>query len=136
MKTIALVLACMLLPPAGPAAARTHLAGAAPPAEVVLDHVRRGDIQRLPGGESLRRYTFEPAAQPRLRLTPAPARAGADELRVRVQNAMPWAVTLVVDIEGDAGAHLHATVGPGRRPPERSVSTLTATDPEAYDEAR
>jgi hypothetical protein len=102
------------------------------PAGVVLEHVRRGGVEHLHGGETLRRYTFEPAAQPRLCLTPAQPWPGAGELRVRVQNAMPWAVTLVVDIEGTDGAHLHASLGLPAGPPQTMVVPLHATSPRDF----
>jgi hypothetical protein len=118
------VLICLALPLA------CHAAG--PSVDVALEHVRRGGVERLPQGESLRRYTFEPAAQPRLRMMPAQAWAGAGELRLRLQNAMPWAVTLVIDIEGVAGKHLHATVGLPAGPAQTLVVPLHATSPRAF----
>ena len=130
MKAMVLALACLVLPLVGQSAPRTDQ-GAAPPADVALAHVRRGAIEHLPDGEALRRYTFEPAAQPSVRMTPAqPWRGG--ELRMRVQNAMPWAVTLAVDVEGSSGAHLHATVGLPAGPPQTLVVPLHATSPRDF----
>jgi hypothetical protein len=131
MRAIALALACLVLPLAGEAAPRAD-EGATPPAGVALEHVRRGGVEHLQGGEALRRYTFEPAAQPRLRLMPAQPWPGTGELRVRVQNAMPWAVTLLVDIEGTDGAHLHASLGLPAGPPQTLVVPLRATSPRRF----
>src|SRR5690349_11144753 len=126
MRAIVLALACLVLPLAGEAAPRAD-EGATPAAGGGLGHGRRGGVEHLQGGEALRRYTFEPAAQPRLRLTPAQPWPGTGELRVRVQNAMPWAVTLLVDIEGTDGAHLHASLGLPAGPPQTLVVPLRAT---------
>lgn len=100
---------------------------------VALAHVQRGPVQRLPDGETLRRYTFEPAAQPQLTLMPpAGALDAAGELRLRVQNAMPWAVTLVVDVEGGRGERLHAAVGLPAGPAQTLVLPLHATSPRVF----
>jgi hypothetical protein len=133
VKAIAFVLA-VLVPPsvATSTPARLDPPAHEVPAGVVLEHVRRGGVEHLHGGETLRRYTFEPAAQPRLHLTPAQPWPGAGELRVRVQNAMPWAVTLVVDIEGTDGAHLHASLGLPAGPPQTLVVPLHATSPRDF----
>src|SRR5690348_15990519 len=128
MKAIALVLACLVLLPA---ASAHPTSGTTPSDRVELDHVRAGEVTHLPGGETLRRYTFEPAAQPRLRLVPAAPWAGAGELRVRLQNTMPWAVTLRIDVEGTGGAHLQATVGLLAGPPLTLVVPLHAASPRA-----
>jgi len=129
MKAIALVLAGLVLPPVATARPASD---AATHDRVELDHVRVGEAARLADGETLRRYTFEPAAQPRLRLVPVAPWAGAGELRVRVQNAMPWAVTLRIDVEGTGGAHLQATVGLPAGPPQTLVVPLRATSPRVY----
>ncbi|WP_345783609.1 beta-agarase [Fulvimonas sp. R45] len=84
-------------------------------------------------GVAQRRYTFQPAAQPQIAVTPAQAGwdwRGQGELRLRVQNAMPWALTLVVDIDGaDAKSHLHAVVGLPAGPAQTLVVPLHATSP-------
>lgn len=132
MRAILSVLAC-LAASAACRAASPEINLASPQARLVLAHVQRGEVQRLGDGEMLRRYTFEPAAQPRLTLTPAPgALSPSGELRLRVQNAMPWAVTLVLDIEGDRGAHLRATVGLPAGPVQTLVVPLHATSPRAF----
>ena len=126
-------LICAALPLSTHAApARVDLAAEVPLAGITLDHVRRGDVERLHDGEALRRYSFEPSAQPQLRLAPTPAWDGAGELRVRVQNAMPWAVTLVVGIDGADGQQLHATVGLPAGPAQTLVVPLQATSPRDF----
>ncbi|UGB38390.1 beta-agarase [Frateuria soli] len=99
--------------------------------QVELSHVRAGGSEQV-AGETLQRYTFEPAAQPYVRLTPHQPWRAAGEWRVRVQNAMPWAVTLSIDIEGTAGAHLTATVGLPAGPAQTLVVPLHATSPRAF----
>jgi hypothetical protein len=97
---------------------------------IELSHVRAGEETRV-AGEAMRRYTFEPSAQPYLRVSPQqPWRGG--ELRVPVQNTMPWAVTLSVDIEGSAGGHLKATVGLPAGPPQTLVVPLRTTSPRVF----
>lgn len=100
-------------------------------AQVELSHVRAGGSEQV-SADTLRRYTFEPAANPYVRLTPPQPWRGADEWRVRVQNAMPWAVTLSIDIEGTSGAHLTATVGLPAGPAQTLVIPLHATSPRAF----
>ena len=118
---LALSFACQALAPVGPATG----------VRVDLSHVRAGGIERV-SGESLRRYTYEPSAQPHVRLMPRQPWRGEGEWRVRVQNAMPWAVTLAVDIEGTSGAHLRATVGLPAGPAQTLVVPLHATSPRAF----
>jgi hypothetical protein len=127
------VSAILLLVFGGHAAAMPAIDLSADTPAVRLEHVQRGAAQRLPDGETLRRYTFEPAARPQVTLAPAAgALDPAGELRLRVQNAMPWAVTLEVDVEGSGGAYLHATVGLPAGPPQTLVLPLHATSPRAF----
>jgi hypothetical protein len=134
MKKFACALLCLGVPfacAAATTALRVELAGPTP--GVHLAQVRRGAPAPLADGEMLRRYTFAAAAQPQLSITPAQGSWPADgELRLRVQNAMPWAVTLVLDVEGDAGAHLHAAVGLPAGPVQTVVLPLQATSPRAF----
>nr|WP_245187995.1 beta-agarase [Frateuria flava] len=99
--------------------------------QVELSHVRAGGSEQA-AGDTLRRYVFEPAANPYVRLAPARPWRGTGEWRLRVQNAMPWAVTLSVDIEGTAGAHLTATVGLPAGPAQTLVVPLHAVSPRAF----
>ncbi|HET6805928.1 MAG TPA: beta-agarase [Frateuria sp.] len=115
-----LSLACRAQAAAGPAGLQAD-----------LSHVRAGGMQQV-AGETLRRYTFEPSARPYVRLAPERPWRGGGQWRVRVQNAMPWAVTLSIDLEGVAGAHLQATVGLPAGPPQTLVVPLHATAPRAF----
>ena len=130
MRIVLCTLMAWLAPCAAAARPAVDLAADAP---VRLTHVQRGEAVRLPGGETLRRYAFEPAARPVLELSPAgDALDTAGELRLRVQNAMPWAVTLVVEVEGRDGGHLQATVGLPAGPVQTLVLPLHATSPRAF----
>lgn len=103
-------------------------------AQVTFDHVQRtGTAETTKQGVAQQRYAFQPSNQPQL--TVAPARGSWDwstqgELSVQVQNAMPWAVTLTVDIDGpDASQHLHATIGLPAGPAQTLVIPLQAQSP-------
>ncbi|MFC5743083.1 beta-agarase [Dyella tabacisoli] len=105
-----------------------------PNPQLTLQHVQRGAApEPVQGATPLLRYTFEPAAQPQLVMAPKQgawdwSRQG--ELRLIVQNAMPWAVTLTVDIDGVGDAqHLHATMGLPAGPVQTIVVPLQATSP-------
>ena len=109
---------------------------ASPTADVriTLDGVQRGDaLEHAADGVAQRRYTFQPGARPQLVLSPVRgswdwSRRG--EWHLRVQNAMPWAVTLQVTIEGAAGGQaLHATVGLPAGPAQTLVVPLRAVSP-------
>ncbi|MDE1894292.1 MAG: beta-agarase [Xanthomonadaceae bacterium] len=109
---------------------------AVPAAGVGLDQVRTaGAVEHASDGVAQRRYGFLPAAHPRIVLAPGRGSwdwSGQGELRLRVQNAMPWAVTLRVDIDGTArGQHLEATVGVPAGPAQTLVIPLQATSPRA-----
>ena len=106
-------------------------------AHVSLHQVQRADrAEAAADGVIQQRYTFQPAAQPQVVVTPTQGTwnwHGRGELRLRVQNAMPWAVTLVVDIDGaDAKQHLHAVVGLPAGPAQTLVLPLHATSPLAF----
>jgi len=99
---------------------------------VTLDHVRREGAPQAVTGFTLQRYTFEAVAAPTLSVTPAHAWSAGDELHVQVQNAMPWAVTLTVDIDGvSPDQHLHAQVGLPAGPAQTLVIPLHAASPRA-----
>lgn len=108
---------------------------AAPDARVriSLDHVQRiGGTERAGDGVAQQRYAFQPAAQPQVVIAPASGAwdwSGQGELRLRVQNAMPWAVTLMVEIDGVADQRLQATVGVPAGPAQTLVVPLQATSP-------
>lgn len=99
-----------------------------------LEQVRQvGGVEHAADGVAQRRYTFAPAAQPSIVLVP---RSGAwdwsdqGELHLRVQNAMPWAVTLDVEIDS-AGRRLQARVGLPAGPAQTLVIPLHAATPRA-----
>ena len=103
-------------------------------AHLDLQHVVRiAATETAQDGVKQQRYTFQPAAQPQVVVSPAQGAwnwQGQGELRLRVQNAMPWAVTLVVDIDGaDAKQHLHAVVGLPAGPAQTLVVPLRAVSP-------
>jgi hypothetical protein len=108
---------------------------AAPTTQTTLDQVQRDGAPVTVGGMSLQKYTFEPSREPQLvvSLTQGDwdwSKEGA--LHVDMQNAMQWAVTLTVDIDGaKAGQHLHATVAVPAGPPQTLVVPLHATSPRA-----
>jgi len=106
-----------------------------PSAQISLMQVQRvGAVERAKDGVAQQRYAFQPAALPQMTVAPAIGKAwdwtGKGELRLRVQNAMPWAVTLNVDIDS-AGKqqHLHATVGVPAGPAQTLVLPLHAESP-------
>ncbi|MEO9214810.1 MAG: beta-agarase [Rhodanobacter sp.] len=103
-------------------------------ARITLNHVQRvGTVEHASDGVAQQRYAFQPAAHPLIVM--APVRGSWDwstqgELRLRVQNPMPWAVTLSIDIDGAvAGQHLQATVGVPAGPAQTLVMPLHATSP-------
>jgi hypothetical protein len=105
-------------------------------ARISLDHVQRaGSTERAGDGVAQQRYVFQPAPRPQVAIAPA---GGAwdwseqGELRLRVQNAMPWAVTLQIAVEGAAaGQRLQASVGVPAGPAQTMVLPLYATSPRA-----
>lgn len=85
-------------------------------------------------GTELVAVTFEPAPSPALTLAPKQARwnwPANGTLRLRVQNGMPWPVTLIVDVASGA-KHLKTTVGLPPGPPQTLSLPLTATSPRAF----
>ncbi|OOG38460.1 beta-agarase [Rhodanobacter sp. C06] len=102
-----------------------------------LQHVvRAAATETARDGVKQQRYTFQPGAQPQIVVRPAQGAwnwQGQGELRLRVQNAMPWAVTLVVDIDGaDAKQHLHAVVDLPAGPAQTLAVPLRAVSPLAF----
>ncbi|MDE3072123.1 MAG: beta-agarase [Pseudomonadota bacterium] len=138
-RQVAIGLLCLCMLGAGHAQAVPAVADMANPgaaSRFVLDHVRRaGALEHAADGVVQRRYVFQPAVQPQIRIAPAGKAwdwSGQGELRVRVQNAMPWAVTLDVDIDGaGSGPGLHATVALPAGPAQTLVVPLHAVSPRA-----
>jgi hypothetical protein len=111
----------------------TDLAGADATTRVTLDHVQRiGSAEHAGDGVAQQRYAFQPAAQPQVVIAPAGGAwnwAGQGELHLRVQNAMAWAVTLTIDVDGADGKGLHASVGVPAGPAQTLAIPLQATSP-------
>jgi hypothetical protein len=109
------------------------LAGDGTAAHVTLDHVQRsGAVEHARDGVAQQRYAFQPAAHPQIVIKlPEGERdwSGRGELHLRVQNAMPWAVTLDVTVEGATGQPLQASVGVPAGPPLTVVMPLHAESP-------
>lgn len=104
--------------------------------KIQLQHVERtGHLEHDAHGTPLQRYAFQSAAQPQIVITPAAGRwnwGGQGALQIQVQNAMPWAVTLEVTIDGTSGQHLHAQVGLPAGPAQTLVIPLHAISPRAF----
>ncbi|MNZ33475.1 hypothetical protein D3C78_508210 [compost metagenome] len=92
--------------------------------------------EATPEGEILRRVNFSPVKQPTLRLAPASGSwdwSQADSMSLRIQNAMDWALTLEIDIDGVDGAPgLHATVALPAGPAQTLLVPLRPTAPEMF----
>ncbi|MHA6205074.1 beta-agarase [Dyella soli] len=122
---------------AAPAPARTTAVAAAarPATQTTLDQVEREGAPVTVTGLALQRYVFQPSPQPQLVVSLSQgewdwSKEGA--LHVDMQNAMAWAVTLTVDVDGAAdGQHLHATVPVPAGAPATLVVPLHATSPRA-----
>ena len=101
--------------------------------QTTLDHVVQDGKPVTVDGMSLQRYVFQPSPQPQVTVVLDKGDwAKEGSLRVDMQNAMQWAVTLTVDIDGvKEGEHLHATVGIPAGPPQTLVIPLHATSPRA-----
>jgi len=91
-------------------------------------------VRKAADGGELVAVTFRPSASPSLVLAPgAGGWSWPDKgtLRLRVQNGMPWPVTLLVDI-ASGGKHLKTTVGLPPGPPQTLSVPLEATSPRAF----
>ena len=91
-------------------------------------------IRKTATGEPLVAVTFAPAPNPSLVLTPTQGPwhwPTNGTLRLRVQNGMPWPVTLVVDVASN-DKHLTTTVGVPPGPPQTLSVSLQATSPRAF----
>ena len=100
---------------------------------VTLDHVQQAaTVEHASDGVSQRRYAFQPGPHPTIVIAPANGVwdwSTQGELHLRVQNGMPWAVTLEVEIDDAAGHKLQATVGLPAGPAQTLVIPLQATSP-------
>ena len=92
----------------------------------------QSNAEQTAEGEVLRRVTFNPVAQPTLRLTP---QAGAWDwsqsgmMSLRIQSAMNWAVTLYVKIQSNDGKTLISRVDLPAGPAQTLLVPLVATSP-------
>jgi len=139
MKFIVLITTLLvpLLPLRGVTADVADLTASSAQVQVHLQQVQAGSkVERDAQGTPLRRYTFQPSSQPQMVIAPAGGEwnwSGQGALVLQVQNAMPWAVTLQVDVDGaTAGQHVHAVVGLPAGPAQTLVVPLRATSPRAF----
>ncbi len=99
------------------------------------DSVQAGAVLPAADGVAQAPFAFQPAASPRVTVTPASGGwnwSGKRSLHLRVQNGMPWAVTLVVEVADKAQGRLRATVGIPAGPPQTLALPLAATSPRAF----
>jgi len=137
MKPAALILLCLIglgACHASPSPGLPDLAGGHADRRIRLEQVQRvGVVEHAGDGVAQHRYAFQPAAHPQIVLAPATGIwnwSGQGALHLRVQNAMPWAVTLRIEIDGVAdGQRLQATVGVPAGPAQTLVVPLQATSP-------
>ncbi|GGA50386.1 beta-agarase [Dyella nitratireducens] len=112
------------------------LAASSMPANIQLQQVQRtSQVERDAHGTPLQRYAFQPVGQPQIVITPAAGVSnwnGQGTLQIQVQNAMPWAVTLDVTIDGTAGQRLHAQIGLPAGPAQTLIIPLHATSSRAF----
>ncbi|MEB0045809.1 MULTISPECIES: beta-agarase [unclassified Pseudomonas] len=92
----------------------------------------QSNAEQTAEGEVLRRVTFNPVAQPTLRLTPQTgvwdwSQSGV--MTLRVQSAMSWAVTLYVKIQSSDGKTLASRVDLPAGPAQTLLVPLIASSP-------
>ncbi|HUA81103.1 MAG TPA: beta-galactosidase [Dyella sp.] len=111
------------------------LAAASTRAQVQWQQVQRvGQVEHDAHGTPMQRYAFQPSPQPQLVVTPGTGTwnwSGQGVLQIQLQNAMPWAITLDVDMDGAEGEHLHAVLGLPPGPEQTVLIPLHATSPRA-----
>lgn len=137
MKHVILLAVLLLTSLGGAATEVADLAAEPKGAQVQLQQVQRiGQSERDAHGTPLGRYAFQAGTQPQIVIAPTHGTWRGSEqgaLQIQVQNAMPWALTLVIDIEGGAaGQHLHAVAGLPAGPAQTLVIPLHATSPRAF----
>jgi hypothetical protein len=111
------------------------MAAPGPNLRLTLDHVQQAaTVERASDGVSQRRYAFQPGPHPAFAVGPVSGSwdwSKQGELNLRVQNGMPWTVTLEVEIDDASGHKLHATVGLPAGPAQTLVIPLQAISPRA-----
>jgi hypothetical protein len=111
----------------------TDLAATDAGVRVRLEQVQRaGAAERAADGVAQRRYTFAAVARPCVVVEPERGTwdwSGQGELRLRVQDAMAWPVTLDVVVTDAATGQLRARVGLTPGPAQTLVIPLQATSP-------
>lgn len=105
---------------------------ASPQTRLVLSNVERASAPEAKG-EPLLRYTFKPSAAPTVAVESVPFQTGGGALALRLQNMMSWAITLVIDVEGDTPEQkLHAVIGVPAGPAQTLLLPMHATSPRAF----
>ncbi|WP_347904489.1 beta-agarase [Pseudomonas purpurea] len=92
----------------------------------------QSNAEQTAEGEVLRRVTFNPVAQPSLRLTPQTGAwdwSQSGVMSLRVQSAMNWAVTLYVKIQSNDGKTLVSRIDLPAGPAQTLLVPLTASSP-------
>lgn len=120
---------------------------AAPGQQTLFNFVRPADVvqvatqdaslpqsnaEQTAEGEVLRRVTFNPVAQPSLRLTPQTGAWDWSEsgvMSLRLQSAMDWALTLYVKIQSNDGKTLVSRVDLPAGPAQTLLVPLVASSP-------
>lgn len=126
------VLALSLRAVAAPSRALADLAGETADAAVSGDSAARQADGAAPG---LARYEFRPGPAPFVRVSPRNQDwnwQDARALTIRLQNPMPWALTLIVTVRDAQGGELRSIVGLPPGPPCTLVVPLRAVAPERY----
>ena len=92
----------------------------------------QSNAEQTAEGEVLRRVTFNPVAQPTLRLTPQTGAwdwSQSGVMSLRVQSAMDWALTLYVTIQSNDGKTLVSRVDLPAGPAQTLLVPLVASSP-------
>ncbi|POA19793.1 beta-agarase [Pseudomonas sp. FW300-N1A1] len=137
-RTLPAVFALMFAAPllAAPAGQQT-LFNFVRPADVVQVATQdaslpQSNAEQTAEGEVLRRVTFNPVAQPSLRLTPQTGAwdwSQSGVMSLRLQSAMNWAVTLYVKIQSSDGKVLVSRVDLPAGPAQTLLVPLTPSSP-------
>ncbi|VVN24366.1 hypothetical protein PS662_04536 [Pseudomonas fluorescens] len=92
----------------------------------------QSNAEQTAEGEVLRRVTFNPVAQPTLRLTPQTGAwdwSQSGVMSLRIQSAMNWAVTLYVKIQSNDGKTLTSRVDLPAGPAQTLLVPLQPSSP-------